>query len=312
MMRWLLAPLQVLLNVAAMAGFLHAVAPAVAQAAPTLLPSTSPSDQIEITADGNLTWNRELGLYAAQGNARAVRQNLIIEADLLTAHERGRKTSADSTPGPSASAPASAAAGPGNNLDRLTAQGNVRIFDERQKIFGDRAVYDLDRKVAVITGKHLTYKTDNDIITARDSMEYHEDENTALAKGHVQAVHDGRRMEADTMKARFTPNAQGNMEMSAMSAEGNVTVVTPNDVAHGNKALYDVKRNVAVLTGNVRITHGDTQLSGQRAEVNFTTGESRLLNDGNGRVRALLSSKTTRNAQQKAQPGAAVASAGRP
>ena len=59
-------------------------------------------------------------------------------------------------------------------------------------------------------------------------------------------------------------------------------------------AVYDVASDIAILTGNVRITRADgTQLTGDVGEVNFKTNQSRLMNDGTGRVRALLTSKTT-------------------
>jgi len=42
----------------------------------------------------------------------------------------------------------------------------------------------------------------------------------------------------------------------------------------------------------VRITRQDTQLAGDKAEVDFASGESRLINTGSGRVRALLPSQS--------------------
>jgi len=88
-------------------------------------------------------------------------------------------------------------------------------------------------------------------------------------------------------------NAAGQKDMTTMTAEGHVTVYTDGDVARGERATYDVKKNAATLIGNVRITREDTQLAGDRAEVDFASGQSKLLNDGHGRVRALLPSRAT-------------------
>jgi len=244
---------------------------------------TASDDQIEVTADESLEWHQEGRFYLAKGNARATRGSMTVEADILTAYEREKESDA----------PASGSSLAGGNINRLTAEGHVRLADSRGQVFGDRAEYDLDARVAKVTGKNLRYVTEKDVVTARDSLEYHEGQNIAVARGKAVAVHDQRRIEADVMTARFTQGPKGQMEMSDMTAEGHVTVITGNDISRGNKAVYDMKRNVAMMLGNVRVTRGDTQLSGERAEVDFNKGESRLLSgDKGGRVRALLVPKS--------------------
>ncbi|NTU77409.1 MAG: hypothetical protein HGA90_06310 [Alphaproteobacteria bacterium] len=256
--------------------------------------------QIEVTADKSLEWYQDTKLYVARGNAKATRGTMTIEADILSAHER------DSSAPKADNATAKEGADPlaqSGNIDRLTAEGNVHLIDARQEVFGEHAVYDLDRKVATITGSNLKYATTKDVVTARDSLEYHEGKNTALARGKAIAVYDDRRVEADVLAAHFTSGATGQMEVSSMTAEGNVTVLTKTDVARGDKAVYDLKRNVAVLTGHVRITRADTQLSGDKAEVDFATGQSRLINTGkSGRVRALLTPKKSGSAPTSGNP----------
>ena len=41
-----------------------------------------------------------------------------------------------------------------------------------------------------------------------------------------------------------------------------------------------MRHRLAQLTGGVKITRGETQLNGERAEVNLNTGRSRLLSGG--------------------------------
>lgn len=255
-----------------------------ASAAENALMPSAGEGQIEITADESLEWHQDRGLYVARGNAKVVRGTLTVEADILAAREKKntvRENAQSDTGAPG-----------GRGIDLLIAEGNVRIFDDRQKVFGDRAEYDLESGVARITGKNLSYVTADDTVTARDTLEYHEKSNTAVARGKAVAVHDKRRVEADVLKARFARDSSGRMEMVEMTAEGNVTVLAGNDVTRGDRVVYDVKNNIAVMTGNVRISRGDTQLSGDRAEVDLARGESRLVNQGRGRVRALLIPKT--------------------
>jgi lipopolysaccharide export system protein LptA len=70
--------------------------------------------------------------------------------------------------------------------------------------------------------------------------------------------------------------------------------VTKSDVTRGDRGVYDAARDIAIITGHVRITRADgTQLTGDVGESDFTANQSRLINDGSGRVRALLPAKTT-------------------
>ena len=113
------------------------------------------------------------------------------------------------------------------------------------------------------------------------------------------------------LTAQFRDMPNGKSEMHTLTADGNVTVITANnDVTRGNRAVYDINRNIAVVSGNVRITRADgTQLNGDVAEVDFATNQSRLMNEGHGRVRALLTSKATpKGASSNKQPTQATAS----
>jgi lipopolysaccharide export system protein LptA len=250
---------------------------------------------IEITADQSLEWYQDKHLYVARGNAKAVRGSMTIEADILTAHERETNQPKENEAAAAEDKAKKAGSMPGGgNLDRITAEGQVHIVDPRQEVFGDLAVYDLDAGMAKVTGQNLKYVTSHDIVTAQDSLEYYDKKSMAVARGKAVAIHDQRRVEADVLTARFASNAAGEMEMIDMTAEGNVTVLTGNDISRGDRAVYDIKRNVATMTGHVRVTRDDTQLSGDKAEVDFTKGESRLVNQGHGRVRALLVPKTVK------------------
>jgi lipopolysaccharide export system protein LptA len=160
-------------------------------------------------------------------------------------------------------------------------------------VTGQHGVYDLDKHVAYVTGNNLMYKTEKETVTARDSLEYWEEKKIAVARGHAVAVGDGRHVEGDVLTAQFRDMPNGKSQMHTLTADGNVVVITANnDVTRGDRAVYDINRNIAVVSGNVRITRADgTQLNGDVAEVDFAANQSRLMNEGHGRVRALLTSK---------------------
>lgn len=248
------------------------------------MPCLAANDMIDISAEQSLEWHEDTRLYVARGKAKAVRGDIVVEADLLNAHQRDTKAAS----GEAKTKTDKTAQGTGD-IDQMTAEGNVHIYDPKQQAFGERAVYDLDQRAFKMTGANLKYMTEKDIVTARDSLEYFEDRNLAVAKGRAIGEHQGSRVEADTLSAQFAQTPTGQKEMTQLFAKGNVLITTKDGgLSRGDNAVYDVKKNIAVLTKNVRITRGQTQLAGDKAEVDFATGQSRLINSGSGRVRALL------------------------
>ncbi|MDD2326241.1 MAG: LptA/OstA family protein [Alphaproteobacteria bacterium] len=264
------------LSLAALAACLMA-GPALAKGKAALQAPATVSEMVDISADESLEWYKDTRLYVARGKARAVRGAMIVEADLLTAHARDPQEGGAKTQG--------------GSIDTMTAEGHVVIRDDKQQVYGDRAVYDLDAKLVKITGSNLRYVTDKDTVTAKDSLEYDEGQSTALARGRAMAEHQGSRIEADILAASLETGATGAKEISKIRAKGNVIIVTKDGgVSRGERAEYDAKQDKAYLMDQVRITRDQTQLAGDKAEIDFKTGQSRLLNSGGGRVRALLPS----------------------
>ena len=262
-------------------------------AAPQATATQPPADMLDISAEESLEYYQDQKLYVARGKAKAIRRDMTVEADLLTAHQRDTKT--DDTASPKTSNKAS------GDIDQMTAEGNVHIYDAKQQVFGQKAVYNIDQKTIKVTGTNLKYVTEKDIVTAKDSLEYFDDKKIAVARGRAMGEHQGSRVEADTLIAQFGQNASGQMDMTELNAKGNVIIVTKDGgVSRGDVAVYDTQKNIAVLTHNVRITRGQTQLAGDKAEVDFATGQSRLINSGSGRVRALLPSSGEK--QEKTAP----------
>ncbi len=245
-----------------------AAAPAAAQSVPLAGSSGGP---VEIEASQSVEWQSELKIYVARGNARLRQGDLEVSADVLTAHYRETATEQ-------------------NQIWRATALGNVVIRSTGGRAVADRAVYELDRDVIVLTGGDLRLEGDSFVITARDSLEYWQGDRLAVARGGARVVRGDQRVDADLMTGQFEPGADGNLELNTVSAFGNVLITTPTDVASANQAVYNLRTELATLTGGVRLSRGANHLNGDLAEVNMATGVSRLLADpgGQGRVRGLL------------------------
>jgi len=237
---------------------------------------------VTVEADQGIEWISESKMYVARGNAKATRGNVSVAGDTLSALYRETETE-------------------DTEIYRLEAQGHVVIASPERTAFGDRAVYDLDQAVAVMYGESLRLVTKDETITATDSLEYWEQRRVAVARGNAVAVQKGRRIRADALTAIFEEAKDGSLEATRMDAVGGVVITTPQEVARAREGVYNVKTGIATLSGDVKITRGETQLNGAVAEVNLKTGISKLLSSGSkskpGRVRGLFvpRSKTKQN-----------------
>jgi len=276
---------------------LGGITSAAAKSAPTTSGEPTPPAPIEVTADQTLEWYQDQSIYVARGNAKAVRGDTTVTADVLTAHEREKPKTADGKKPPKT--PSDQKSSESGDIDKMTADGNVVILKPNARVTGDHAVDDVDKHVMVVTGNNLRYETDKQVVTARDSLEYWDETKIAVARGHAIAIKGDRHVEGNVLTAEFRTQPNGTDQLYKMTAVGNVTVITKNDITRGDHAVYDAGRDIAIITGNVRITRPDgTQLTGDVGESDFTNNQSRLMNDGSGRVRALLPAKTTAKASK--------------
>ncbi|NQV57535.1 MAG: hypothetical protein HQ503_16860 [Rhodospirillales bacterium] len=216
---------------------------------------------IEVFADNGIEWQQDNEVLIARGNARAVRSQISITAEVLRAFYRkinGQR---------------------GTDLSRLDAAGNVRIKSPAESIVGATAVYDLEKAVLVVSGKKVIYTSGKNIITADRQMEYYETAGEAIARGNAKAFHDGKTIGADVLQAKFRKTAKGKSEIFEVHAFDNVFILTDQDTVRADKGIYNVPSGMATLVGNVRITRGGSQLAGDKAEINVNTGISKLLTD---------------------------------
>lgn len=230
-------------------------APAGAQALQGLRGGDQP---LEITADEGIEWRRNEQLYIARGNAWAKRGDVEIFSEVMSAHYA-------KTPGGD------------TDIDRIDVEGNVRIMTPTETVYGDRGAYDVVNGILVLVGENLRLVGQNGRITARDSLEYWEKKNMAVARGDAVAVREDNEIRADVLTAHFREGSDGGLELERVEGHGNVEVTSPTEYARGDRGTYFIGREFATLTGDVRITREENQLNGQYAEVDMKTGVSRLL-----------------------------------
>ncbi len=300
-----------------------------------LLPGTAPGSAmaqaidfskggpIEVTSRDGMEWRQNEQEVIAQGAARAVRGDVTVTADRLTARYRRkaapagtaqaapatRATPAAATPG----APGPSGADTGNNeIYRLEADGHVHIFTPTDLAVGDHAVYDIDQAVLLMTGGDMKLTTPQQVLTARDTMEYWSQKHMAVGRGLATVTtSDGRRLAGDILVGYTTPpdasaapgaSPAASPKPAAPGADplmssgklqrvegfGHVEVRTATETIRGDRGVYVADTGIARLAGDVHITRGQSQLNGDEAIVNMRTGISTLSRNPGKRVEGLV------------------------
>src|SRR6516162_10218170 len=257
------------------------------------LGAASEDRPIAISATSGIEWQQDAQVYIARGNATAKRGTTEVYADTLTAHYRPSKT-----------------AGSDTEVYRLDADGHVLIKGETQTVVGDQAVWDVDQQTGIVTGKALKLTTATDVVTARDSLEWYDQKQIAVARGDAVAVRDNaKRIRADVLTAHMTKTKAGETKapaqpgkpvptatatktgapigppgpndessrISRVDAQGNVLVSTATDTGRGDYGVYNADTGIVTLLGNVTISRGENTIRGQYAVVDLNNNVSRML-----------------------------------
>jgi lipopolysaccharide export system protein LptA len=253
--------------------------------APAAAANADNKQPLEITADQTLEWHRNDNQFVANGNVVAKQGDTSIKSDKLVADYRQGKGKSQSFA-----------------IYQLTATGHVNIDSRGSTASGDKAVYDVDKGVATLTGDNLKLASPGQTVTARDKFEYRVNDGVLTATGGAVAVRGQDRIAADVMSAAFAKGAGGaglgamagaggaDKNLERLDAGGHVVITTPDETLTGDKASYTAADNIARITGNVKITRGPNTLEGESAEVNLATNISTMRGGASegGRVRGVF------------------------
>ena len=269
------------------------------------LSGVSEDRPIEVSADHGIEWQQDAQVYIARGNAMAKRGATEVHADTLTAHYRPSKgTDGKGTDG---KVSGEKETGGETEIYRLDADGHVTIKGERQTVVGDQAVYDVDQQIGIVTGKALKMTTATDMVTARDSLEWYDQKQIAVARGDALAVRDVKVIRADVLTAHMTKDkpplaaakpdkalpaaaqtkprnaamplgaTDESSRISRVDAQGHVLVSTQTDVGRGDYGVYNADSGIATLLGNVTVTRGPNTIRGEYAVMDLNNNISRMM-----------------------------------
>ena len=229
------------------------------------------NEPIEILADNGIEWQQENLTFLARGNAKAIRGNASVFANELQAYYRESSTGS-------------------TTIWRLDAIGNVKIKTQGQLAYGDKAVYQLEKGILVLSGKKIKLVAGKDVITANKQLEYWEKKLMAVARGNAYVVREKKSLRADVLASYFQTDKSGENKLYRIDAFDNVKIVTQKNTAFANRGVYNVESGIATLTGSVKLKRGKNVLTGCSAKVNLGSGVSKIFscpNDlGSARKRA--------------------------
>jgi len=92
-------------------------------------------------------------------------------------------------------------------------------------------------------------------IYADNGIEWQQDQKIIIAQGNATAIRAGSTINADELRAYYTEDAvqegqeAGNTNIHRLEAINNVSIVSATETATGDKAVYDLKRSIMVLSG---------------------------------------------------------------
>ncbi len=238
---------------------------------------------VEISADNSLEWLQKEKQYVANGKVIVTQGTAKIFCDKLIADYRENEKTGNT------------------EIWQLTAYDNVKLENQDSTAHGDKAVYNVDTGLSVLTGNNLSLKTPDQTITATERMEYNINKGIAKAIGNAKIIRNSDTLSANSITAHFKKDANGKQVLKTANSNGNVTIKTPDETLTGNNGIYNAVTNTAEITGNVKVVRGPNTLEGARAEINLTTNISKMFGAPNSgkRVKGVFfpSSKSKENVE---------------
>ncbi len=221
-------------------------------------------DKVEIVSDEGVEWRQKEQIVTTLGRSSAKRGNVTILADKLMAAYQ----STEGTP---------------YDIQKINGEGNVVITSDKEQAYGDNVEYSLKDALMILVGSPAKIKMPEELILARDKIEYYGNDKKAIAYGNATIIKNKSKITADNMTVFFKNNPKSSaFELDYLLADGNVVIKTPSETMRGSHGRYDASNSTSTLTGNVKVLQNGNELEGEKAIINLKTGVSRLLANASG------------------------------
>ena len=115
----------------------------------------------------------------------------------------------------------------------------------------------------------------NEIEISADIMEWDKEKNEAVATGNAKVIKGNTTILAKKIIALINNNSQ-KQQIKTLIASGDVKFYRDQELATGNRAIYNLSEDTVVLTGNVKLKRKDNIIKGDKLSIDFKTGLSKI------------------------------------
>jgi lipopolysaccharide export system protein LptA len=116
------------------------------------------------------------------------------------------------------------------------------------------------------------HDADAPVDVSANRIEVHERADRAIFVGDVRVRQSN--LTLDTQRLTVAYQSAGGIQIERLDASGGVTVRSPSETATGNFGIYDLRRKLITLVGNVRLSRSGSQIAGSRLVIDLNTGRA--------------------------------------
>jgi len=147
-------------------------------------------------------------------------------------------------------------------------------------------------------------------ISAEESLEWLQEKKQYVANGSVIVTQDEMTLTADKLVADYDDNQGGSLNITFLTATGNVVLKNLDNTATGNKVTYNLESEEVVLIGNTPtlITPEQTISASEKLTYNMKLGTAQAIGNAKivtpketleaHKITAILSKKTDNKKQE--------------
>jgi lipopolysaccharide export system protein LptA len=131
-------------------------------------------------------------------------------------------------------------------------------------------------------------------VYADNGIEWRQNDNTYIARGNAKAIKGTTTVYADMLTAHYRKAATSGSEVWKIEAHGNVRIVSPQETAYGDHAVYTIDDGALIMTGkNLKlVTPRETITARDRLEywdkknLAIARGDALTVTEDGRRIRA--------------------------
>ena len=223
------------------------------------------ASELTVEAEDSLEWYEKEKYYIAKGNVILKKDGVTLKANTIKADYVFKNGE--------------------NTLKKIIAKEKVILTKDNTKATGQYMTYDLEEKIAKISGSFQTFSSPSGYVESKKIITFNNLNNKAEAEGNVKIILSNKTIiYADNVKADFEST---NKSLTKAIAKGNVIIENKakGRISKADLGVYNSDDEIIRLTGNVVIINQKSKISGSKGITNLKTGISNIVGDKTNKTR---------------------------